>query len=82
VYRSALQSAGFEILSERDRTDFAMAHFHLQAKIAASDKPPPLGLHTLMGERRRDQVRNMIESISAGRIAPIEMIARKAESTP
>jgi ubiquinone/menaquinone biosynthesis C-methylase UbiE len=77
TYRSALQSAGFEILSERDRTDFALTHFHLQSKMAASERPPPLGLHTLMGERRRDQVRNMIESISAGRIAPIEMIARK-----
>ena len=76
VYRDALQSAGFEILSQRDRTDFALTHFHLQSKMAASDKPP-LGLHTLMGERRRDQVRNMIESVSAGRIAPIEMIARK-----
>jgi hypothetical protein len=72
-----LQSAGFDILSERDRTDFALAHFQLQSKMAASDKPSPLGLHTLMGERRREQVRNMIESISAGRIAPIEMIARK-----
>jgi ubiquinone/menaquinone biosynthesis C-methylase UbiE len=77
VYRSALQSAGFDILSERDRTDFALAHFQLQSKMAAPDKSSPLGLHTLMGERRREQVRNMIESISAGRIAPIEMIARK-----
>jgi ubiquinone/menaquinone biosynthesis C-methylase UbiE len=78
VYRSALQSAGFEILSERDRSEFALTYFHLQSKMAASDGPPPLGLHTLMGERRRAQVRNMIKNISAGRIAPFEMIARKA----
>ena len=30
-----------------------------------------------MGERRQANVRNMIENISAGRIAPFEMIARK-----
>jgi hypothetical protein len=30
-----------------------------------------------MGERRQGQARNMIENISGGRIAPIELIARK-----
>lgn len=77
-YRNALQSAGFEILSERNRRDFALAYFHqLQSKMSAADRPAPLGLHTLMGERRQGQVRNMIENISIGRIAPFEMIARK-----
>lgn len=76
-YRTALQSAGFEILSERNRRDFALAYFNqLQPKVSATDSPPPLGLHTLMGERRKSQVRNMIENISSGRIAPIELIAR------
>lgn len=76
-YRTALQSAGFEILSERNRRDFALAYFNqLQPKMSATDGPPPLGLHTLMGERRKSQVRNMIENISSGRIAPIELIAR------
>jgi ubiquinone/menaquinone biosynthesis C-methylase UbiE len=76
-YRTALQSAGFEILSERNRKDFALAYFNqLQPKMSATDGPPPLGLHTLMGERRKSQVRNMIENISSGRIAPIELIAR------
>lgn len=78
LYRNALQSAGFEILSERNRRDFALAYFHqLQSNMSASDGPQPLGLHTLMGKRRHGQVRNMIESISIGRIAPFEMIARK-----
>jgi ubiquinone/menaquinone biosynthesis C-methylase UbiE len=77
-YRSALQSAGFEILSERNRSGFALAYFNqLRSMMSAADRLPPLGLHTLMGERRKDQVRNMIENISGGRIAPFEMIARK-----
>jgi SAM-dependent methyltransferase len=78
-YDKALRAAGFGILSERNRRDFALAYFtRAQSKLAAG--PGPLGLHTLMGERRRDQVRNMIENVSAGRIAPVEIIARKTPS--
>ena len=77
-YRDALATAGFEILSERNRRDFALAYFkQLQSRASAATGPGPLGLHTLMGERRQDQVRNMIESISIGRIAPFEFVARK-----
>lgn len=77
-YRGALLSVGFELLSERNRRDFALAYFtQLRSRMAAADGPGPLGLHTLMGSRRQDQVRNMIENISAGRIAPFELIARK-----
>ena len=77
-YKSALLAAGFEILAERSRKDFALTYFNEQrSKIPADGAPAPLGLHTLMGERRPAQVRNMIEGISAGSIAPVELIARK-----
>lgn len=77
-YKSALLAAGFEILAERSRKDFALTYFNEQrSKIPADGVPAPLGLHTLMGERRPAQVRNMIEGISAGSIAPVELIARK-----
>lgn len=77
-YRGALRSAGFEILAERSRRDFALGYFNDQrSKLAASDGPSPLGLQTLMGEKRPAQVRNMIDAVSAGRIAPVELIVRK-----
>ena len=42
-YRSALQPAGFEVLSERNRRDFALAYFkQLQSKMSAADGPGPL----------------------------------------
>jgi SAM-dependent methyltransferase len=78
-YKRALEGAGFEILSERNRKDFALAYFNdLRSRAQAASTPAPLGLHTLMGERRQDQIKNMIESISTGTIAPIELIACKA----
>jgi hypothetical protein len=50
----------------------------LRAKAAAAGGPPPLGLHILMGASTPDKIGNMIENISAGRIAPVELMARKA----
>ncbi len=78
-YRAALQAAGFSVVAERNRRDFALAFFdQLRARIAVAGRPPPLGLHILMGRNTPDKVQNMIENISNGRIAPVEVIARKA----
>lgn len=78
-YRTGLQSAGFEIVAERNRREFALDFFQdLRAKTQAAGGPPPLGLHILMGSSTPDKVKNMTSNISAGRIAPVEMIARKS----
>jgi hypothetical protein len=78
-YKRALELAGSNILSERNRRDFALAYFaDLKARAMAAGELAPLGLHTLMGERRQDQIKNMIASISTGIITPVELIARKA----
>lgn len=78
-YKRALEHAGFEILSERNRRDFALAYFeNLRSRASAAADPAPLGLHTLMGDRRQDQIKNMIACISKGVIAPVELLARKA----
>jgi SAM-dependent methyltransferase len=77
-YRSALQAAGFEIAVEHDRRDFALAFYHrTRANIAAAGGPPPFGTHLLMGKNAADKSKNMAENLSAGRVAPIEMIAMK-----
>ena len=72
------ERAGFAITAERNRRDFALAFFaDLRAKTAAAGGPPPLGLHVLMGKTTPEKVQNMIDNISKGRIAPVELIARK-----
>ena len=77
-YKRALEQAGFAILSERNRRDFALAYFADQkARSLAAGVAASLGLHTLMGERRQDQIRNMTACISGGIIGPCELIARK-----
>ena len=77
-YRSNLESAGFDIVAERSRREFALDFFaQLQAKVASAEGPPPLGLHILMGEEAPVKVRNMIENISRNLVAPIEIIGEK-----
>ncbi len=76
-YKSMLEKAGFEIIAERNRRDFAIAFFaDIAARNRAAGGPPPLGIHILMGENRAGKVGNMAGDIAAGRIAPVEMIAR------
>jgi ubiquinone/menaquinone biosynthesis C-methylase UbiE len=77
-YREALEQAGFQVMAQRDRRDFALAFFdQLRARTAAAGGPPPLGLHILMGKTAPEKVQNMIANISRGCIAPVELIARR-----
>lgn len=77
-YKDALETAGFEITEERNRRDFALEFFaRLQAD--ATDGPPPLGTHILMGESTQSKLQNVIHGISENLIAPIELIAKKTE---
>ena len=79
-YKAALERAGFNILSERNRRDFALDFFaQLQARMVNADGPSPLGLHILMGSTAPMKVKNMIENISRNIIAPVEIVAGKKE---
>ena len=77
-YRQALIGSGFKIENERDRRDFATEFFDaLSKRIKAAGGPPPLGLHILFGDSAAIKVRNMAGNIAAGRVSPVEMIARR-----
>lgn len=78
-YKQALEAAGFSIIAETNRRNFALEFFRKtkEANIA-NDGPPPLGLHTLMQHKAAERVGNMVASLSAGNIAPVEIIAVKA----
>ncbi len=78
AYRAELTAAGFQPISETDRTDFAKDFFaRVAASQAAAGGPPPLGLHLVMGANTAAKVGNMVANIRAGRIAPVEMIWQK-----
>jgi SAM-dependent methyltransferase len=78
IYQSALEAAGFKILTERNRGGFALEFFaQLKSNAARADGPPPLGLHILMGTNATAKIANMIENISRNVVAPVEIIAEK-----
>lgn len=75
-YRRLLEAAGFEVLKERNRRDFALEIFAQMRARAAGAGPAPLGLHIVMGASAGQKVKNMIGDITSGLIAPTEMICR------
>ena len=77
-YRDAFNRAGFELITERDRKDFAEEFFaKVKAQNAERGGPPALGIHLLMGADAPLKVKNILQCMSAGGIAPFEMIGRK-----
>lgn len=77
-YKQALQEVGFTVTKERNRHEFAIAFFEqLQKNTSSASGPPPLGLHIIMGDNAITKVQNMVKNVSAGFIAPVEIIALK-----
>lgn len=76
-YRALLQAAGFAVVKERSRRDFAIDFFQqMRARAAQAGGPPPLGLHLVMGADFGAKTANMIDNLQRGLIAPTEIVAR------
>jgi len=77
-YKQALSHAGFKVGAHTTRRDFALGFFNqMHAKTEANGGPPPLGLHLLMQQSTVVKLKNMVDNITAGLIAPVEIIAQK-----
>ena len=79
TYRRLLEAEGFEVLKERSRREFALEIFAQMRAKGAPAGPAPLGLHIVMGANAGQKVKNMVADISAGLIAPTELICRAAK---
>lgn len=77
VYREAAAAAGFELVAERDRRDFALEFFRGVLERIEREGPPALGLHLLMGASAPEKIRNLVANLEGGKVAPREMIFRK-----
>ena len=76
--RGLLEVAGFDLREVEDRSVFARAFIQdALAAAAASEGPPPLGTHLILGASAPEMARNVLNNIEAGRIAPILMIATR-----
>jgi ubiquinone/menaquinone biosynthesis C-methylase UbiE len=76
AYTTALQAAGFDIVSVRNRREFARDFFRDVAARTARSGVPPLGIHILMKTDVPAKLANYVGNLEAGLIAPVEIIAR------
>lgn len=74
AYTAALATAGFTVVKERNRRDFALQS--MKQRIAEAGQP--IGLPVVMGATAAQKLANMREMIERGVFAPVEIIARAA----
>lgn len=77
-YRSAAEAAGFELLAERARVEFALEFFKKLKADMEKNGPSQVGLHLVMGPDTPTKIKNMVDAIRDGWIAPVEMLFKKA----
>ena len=83
TYRALLSAEGFEVIKERDRTDFALGFFKaLQARGPEARGPSKFGLQIVMGESSPQKAANMIGLVERGTVRPTVMICRRGEANP
>ena len=72
-----LEAAGFDIVSQEDRSGFATEFFRQLQKRRESGELPALGLHIVMGADFPAKIGNMVRNLHDGTIAPWEIICRR-----
>src|ERR1035437_232374 len=80
TYRALLSAEGFEVIKERDRSDFALGFFKArQTKPTRAVPPSKFGLQIIMGPTSPQKVANMIGLVERGTVKPVVMICRRVE---
>lgn len=78
TYLGAADAAGLDLVTLRDRRDFALHYFaNVFATIAERGAPPPVGIHLLMGPDAGIKLKNYVTNVKARRTVPVDMIFKK-----
>ena len=75
--RRDIVAAGFEIVSFENTTAAILPATLRHAERIKKDGLPPLGVHVIVGERIREMQINSARGYREGRLATIEVVARK-----
>ena len=83
TYRALLSAVGFEVIKQRDRSDFALGFFKAQqANGPQAGGPSKFGLQIVMGASSPQKAANMIDLVERGTVRPMVMICRRVEVNP
>jgi ubiquinone/menaquinone biosynthesis C-methylase UbiE len=73
-YCQSLDSAGFRILRQRDRRQFALEWTEKMRAQAASSAVPVHGVQVLMSDRMPEMIKNVTAAIASGVLEPVELV--------
>ncbi|CAN5142585.1 class I SAM-dependent methyltransferase [soil metagenome] len=76
TYKRLLTAAGFTIESETNRRDMVLELAAQMREDVARNGAPPVSLSLLMGPSGRERLANVMSTLQAGTIAPVQIIAR------
>lgn len=77
--RTAIEGAGFEIMSWQDQTELGAKWFRARLSATASQPTPPkLGLHLLVGEVAPIMFRNILDNLERRSVVITQAICRKS----
>ena len=79
--KALLADAGFEVLEIEDRTEFGIEFFKKAVAAAKANDGNKPGAHIIMGKPGAERLKNVMANMLEGRIAPIEIIARRSTPT-
>ena len=74
-YRQALNAAGFQILRQRDRRQFALESTAKMMTKASTSTAPVHGVQVLMGDRMPIMIKNVTAALASGALEPVELVA-------
>ena len=77
-YVAAAEAAGLTLVAERDRARYGEDFMREMAERGAAEGPPPVGPHLFLGDTAKEAMKNALDGLAARRIAPVELIFRKA----
>lgn len=75
-YREALQNAGFEIVQQRSRCEFAIEFMERAMVRMAQGGPPVVGLQLLIGDKTPLMMKGVLGMMKDGTLEPVELYAR------
>jgi len=76
-YRERLNDAGFEVVHERGRRQFAVEVIQKRMADASASTKPVLGVNLLMGDLAPAMFKNINTAIASGVLEPVELVGVK-----
>lgn len=75
-YQRGLKAAGFDIVKQRDRRQFALEFTAKMMAQAASSTSPVHGVQLLMSDRMPLMIKNVSAAMASGALVPVELVAK------